>query len=80
MNAGGWDVVVANVIEEARWGGPQKRIADADAARVGDDKLKALHAAALLAMAAQRLERPGSKFACRQRWLDRVWLPEAKGL
>ncbi len=35
---------------------------------------------ALLAMALQRLERPGSKLACHERWLDRVWLPEAKDL
>jgi len=34
----------------------------------------------LLAMALQRLERPGSKLACYERWLDRVWLPDAKDL
>jgi hypothetical protein len=31
-------------------------------------------------MAAQRLDRPGSKLACHERWLDRVWLPEARDL
>ncbi|MGH6898618.1 MAG: IS1634 family transposase, partial [Geminicoccaceae bacterium] len=36
--------------------------------------------AALLAMTAQRLARPGSKLACHERWLDRVWLPAAKDL
>ena len=45
-----------------------------------EKKLKAPHEAALLAMALQRLERPGSKLACYERWLDRVWLPEAKDL
>src|SRR4051812_7485454 len=38
------------------------------------------HAAALPAMVAQRLDRPGSKLACHERWLDRVWLPEARDL
>ena len=35
---------------------------------------------ALLTMVAERLDRPGSKLACHERWLDRVWLPEARGL
>ena len=48
--------------------------------RVQEKKLKAPHEAALLAMTAQRLDRPGSKLACHERWLDRVWLPEAKDL
>jgi hypothetical protein len=43
-------------------------------------KLQAPHEAALLAMTAQRLARPGSKLACHERWLDRVWLPEARDL
>jgi hypothetical protein len=43
-------------------------------------ELQAPHAAALLAMTAQRLARPGSKLACHERWLDRVWLPEARDL
>jgi hypothetical protein len=55
-------------------------IAAAIAARLRDNKLKAPHAAALLAMAVQRLDRPGSKLACYQRWRDRVWLPEARDL
>jgi hypothetical protein len=39
--------------------------------------LSAPHAEALLAMVAQRLDAPGSKLACRERWLASVWLPEA---
>ena len=45
-----------------------------------EKKLKAPHLAALLAMTIQRLERPGSKLACHERWLERVWLPEARDL
>jgi hypothetical protein len=41
---------------------------------------RAPHEAALLAMAAQRLGRPGSKLACHERWLERVWLPAARDL
>src|SRR4029450_3578650 len=48
--------------------------------RVEGRRLEAPHAAALLAMVAQRLDRPGSKLACHERWLARVWLPEARGL
>jgi Transposase DDE domain len=55
-------------------------IAEAIQARVEDKQLQAPHAAALLAMVAQRLDRPGSKLACHERWRDRVWLPEAHGL
>lgn len=50
------------------------------ASRVYAKKLKAPHVAALLAMAIQRLDRPGSKRACHERWLERVWLPEARDL
>ncbi|MBV8615957.1 MAG: IS1634 family transposase [Acetobacteraceae bacterium] len=43
--------------------------------------LTAPHEAALLAMAAQRLDDPGSKLACATRWLpDVAWLPEAAGI
>src|SRR3954470_3110067 len=49
-------------------------------ARIAEKRLQAPHAAALLAMVAQRLDRPGSKLACHERWLDRVWLPEAREL
>lgn len=43
--------------------------------------LTAPHEAALFAMAANRLDEPGSKLACAQRWLpDSAWLPEASGL
>ena len=55
-------------------------IGEAIQKRVQEKKLKAPHEAALLAMTAQRLDRPGSKLACHERWLDRVWLPEAKDL
>ncbi len=49
-------------------------------ARLAAQGLQAPHEAALLAMAAQRLARPGSKLACHERWLERVWLPAAGGL
>jgi hypothetical protein len=55
-------------------------IAEAIQARVEEKQRQAPHAAALLAMVAQRLDRPGSKLACHERWLDRVWLPEAREL
>ena len=48
--------------------------------KVAQRKLKAPHEAALLAMVAQRLDRPGSKLCCHERWLDRVWLPGARVL
>ena len=46
--------------------------------QIAEKKLKAPHEAALFAMVAQRLDRPGSKLACHERWLERVWLPEAR--
>src|SRR5437764_1944555 len=49
-------------------------------ARLDEKQLQAPHATALLAMVAQRLDRPGSKLACHERWLDQVWLPEARDL
>src|SRR3954447_12693252 len=49
-------------------------------ARLDEKQLQAPHATALLAMVAQRLDRPGSRLACHERWLDRVWLPEARDL
>jgi hypothetical protein len=55
-------------------------IGQAIAARAAADERQAPHEAALLAMAAQRLARPGSKLACHERWLDRVWLPAARDL
>jgi hypothetical protein len=43
--------------------------------------LSAPHEVALFAMAANRLDDPGSKLACAERWLaDVAWLPEAGGL
>jgi hypothetical protein len=55
-------------------------IGDAILAQIAARQRRAPHAAALLAMVAQRLDRPGSKLACHERWLERVWLPEARGL
>jgi hypothetical protein len=55
-------------------------IGEAIQARLDEQQLTAPHATALLAMVAQRLARPGSKLACHERWLDRVWLPEARDL
>src|SRR5215211_1004168 len=51
-------------------------IGEAVQARLDAQQLQAPHAMALLAMVAQRLDRPGSKLACHERWLERVWLPE----
>lgn len=55
-------------------------IGRAIAARLAADERRAPHEAALLAMTAQRLARPGSKLACHARWLKRVWLPAARDL
>jgi Transposase DDE domain len=55
-------------------------IGEAIRAELDEKRLTAPHATALLAMVAQRLDRPGSKLACHERWLDRVWLPEARDL
>jgi hypothetical protein len=72
-----FDLGVVHVVEQlwARLG-----IDAAVADRLSAEERRAPHAAALLAMAAQRLARPGSKLACHQRWLERVWLPAAKDL
>jgi hypothetical protein len=48
--------------------------------RLKTRKLAAPHEAALLAMTVQRLDEPGSKLACWERWLEGVWLPEARDL
>jgi hypothetical protein len=55
-------------------------IGRAIAAKRAAGERRAPHEAALLAMTAQRLARPGSKLACHERWLDRVWLPAARNL
>ena len=55
-------------------------IGQAIQSRLAADERRAPHEAALLAMAAQRLARPGSKLACHERWLDRVWLPAARDI
>ncbi|MDF2782171.1 MAG: putative transposase for insertion sequence element [Geminicoccaceae bacterium] len=72
-----FDLGVVHVVEQlwARLG-----IGRAIAGRLAGDERQAPHEAALLAMAAQRLARPGSKLACHERWLDQVWLPAAKDL
>ena len=72
-----FELGVVHVVEQlwARLG-----IGRAIAARLAAQGLQAPHGAALLAMAAQRLARPGSKLACHERWLERVWLPAAKDL
>ena len=48
---------------------------------IAEGELSAPHEMALFAMAAQRLDDPGSKLGCATRWLpDIAWLPEAKDL
>jgi DDE family transposase len=48
---------------------------------IAEGDLTAPHEMALFAMAAQRLDDPGSKLSCATRWLpDIAWLPEAKDL
>jgi hypothetical protein len=65
-------------VAEALWA--RLGIGEAIRAKLDEKRLTAPHATALLAMVAQRLDRPGSKLACHERWLDRVWLPEARDL
>ena len=55
-------------------------IGRAIAGRLAAEERHAPHEAALLAMTAQRLARPGSKLACHERWRKRVWLPKARDL
>jgi hypothetical protein len=72
-----FELGVVHVVEQlwARLG-----IGQAITARLAAEERRAPHEAAVLAMVAQRLARPGSKLACHQRWLDRVWLPAARDL
>jgi hypothetical protein len=72
-----FELGVVHVVEQlwARLG-----IGGAIAARLAAGERQAPHEAALLAMTAQRLARPGSKLACHERWLDRVWMPAARDL
>ena len=79
------DIVIDRVFDlgvvhvaQAMW--DKLGIREAIQKRAAVKKLKAPHEAALFAMATQRLDRPGSKLACHERWLDRVWLPEGKDL
>jgi hypothetical protein len=64
-----FDLGVVHVVEQlwARLG-----IGAAIAGRLAADERRAPHEAALLAMTAQRLARPGSKLACHERWRKRV--------
>ena len=72
-----FDLGVVHVVEQlwARLG-----IGAAIAGRLAADERRAPHEAALLAMTAQRLARPGSKLAGHERWRKRVWLPVARDL
>jgi hypothetical protein len=72
-----FDLGIVHVVEQL-W--VRLGVGRALAARLAADERRAPREAALLAMTAQRLARPGSKLACHERWLDRVWLPQAKGL
>jgi Transposase DDE domain len=72
-----FELGVVHVVEQL-W--TRLGIGAAIAGQLAADERRAPHAAALLAMTAQRLARPGSKLACHERWLERVWLPEARGL
>ncbi len=72
-----FDLGVVHVVEQL-W--TRRGIDAAVADRLSAEERRAPHAAALLAMAAQRLARPGSKLACHERWLERVWLPGARDL
>ncbi len=72
-----FELGVVHVVEQL-W--TRLGIGQAIADRLAAEERHAPHEAALLAMTAQRLARPGSKLACHQRWLDRVWLPAARGL
>jgi hypothetical protein len=72
-----FELGVVHVVEQlwARLG-----IGQAIADRLAAEARYAPHEAALLAMTAQRLARPGSKLGCHERWLERVWLPPARDL
>ncbi len=72
-----FDLGVVHVVEQL-W--TRLGIGAAIADRLSAEERRAPHAAALLAMTAQRLARPGSKLACHERWLERVWLPAARDL
>jgi hypothetical protein len=72
-----FDLGVIHVVEQL-W--DRLGIGRAMAERLAADERHAPHEAALLAMTAQRLARPGSKLACHKRWLERVWLPAARDL
>ena len=69
------------VVLAARGLWEQLGIGEAIRSRMACIGLTAPHEMALFAMAAQRLDDPGSKLACATRWLpDIAWLPEADNL
>jgi len=69
------------VVLAARGLWEQLGIGEAIRSRMARIGLTAPHEMALFAMAAQRLDDPGSKLACATRWLpDIAWLPEADNL
>jgi hypothetical protein len=72
-----FELGVVHVVEQL-W--TRLGIGAAIAERLAAEERHAPHGAALLAMTAQRLARPGSKLACHERWLERVWLPAARDL
>ncbi len=69
------------VIMAARHLWEELGIGEAIRQRIERAGLSAPHEAALFGMAANRLDDPGSKLACAERWLSQeAWLPEAEGL
>jgi hypothetical protein len=72
-----FELGVVHVVEQL-W--TRLGVGAAIAERLAAGERHAPHEAALLAMTAQRLARPGSKLACHERWLERVWLPAARDL
>src|SRR3954470_3026983 len=74
-------VVELGVVLAARALWEELGIGEAIRSRLTQAHLSAPHEMALFAMAAQRLDDPGSKLACAMRWLpDIAWLPEAEKL
>src|SRR3954447_11448881 len=75
------DVFELGVILAARTLWEELGIGAAIRGCITEGELTAPHELALFAMAAQRLDDPGSKLGCATRWLpDIAWLPEARDL
>ena len=74
------EVFEFGVVHTVRGLWDQLGIGDVIAAQVGTKPAAAAYLTALLAMTLQRLDRPGSKLACFDRELERLWLPEARAL